>query len=234
MVQQQLYINCEIKIISRTISKTNVAWNLITADLRPKHYFENGRRPPSWISKLSILVKWLPSLSSVCQISSKLAISKWRLSAILDIQNLQFVTCPFRLICLSRQFLVWPILTHLADSRPHCLMSIYHVRRGLSSQNTAKLLQCPLIWTIIIASDRRSEITHNKLIASDPAIVFPAWSKDQVMPCVYNTWPVAALTQAVKPDTGSELRFLPTPPAFDAPVRGVPVGILLCRLARKN
>jgi len=24
------------------------------------------------------------------------------------------------------------------------------------------------------------------------------------------------------------------PPAFDAPVRGVPVGILLCRLARKN
>jgi len=24
----------------------------------------------------------------------------------------------------------------------------------------------------------------------------------------------------VKPDIGSELRFLPTPPAFDAPVRG--------------
>ena len=38
--------------------------------------------------------------------------------------------------------------THLADSRPqtpHYLMSFYHVRRGLSSQNTAKLLQCPLI-----------------------------------------------------------------------------------------
>jgi len=31
--------------------------------------------------------------------------------------------------------------------------------------------------------------------------------------------PVAALTQAVKPDIGSESRFLPTPPAFDAPVR---------------
>jgi len=28
--------------------------------------------------------------------------------------------------------------------------------------------------------------------------------------------PVAALTQAVKPDIGSESRFLPTPPAFDA------------------
>ena len=39
---------------------------------------------------------------------------------------------------------------------------------------------------------------------------------------------VAALTQAVKPDIGSESRFLPTPPAFDAPVRRVPVGILLC------
>ena len=32
---------------------------------------------------------------------------------------------------------------------------------------------------------------------------------------------VAALTQAVIPDNiGSESRFLPTPPAFDAPVRG--------------
>ena len=42
---------------------------------------------------------------------------------------------------------------------------------------------------------------------------------------VYNIWPVA----------GSEWRFLPTPPAlFDDPVRGVPVGILLCRLARKK
>jgi len=32
--------------------------------------------------------------------------------------------------------------------------------------------------------------------------------------------PVAALTQAVKPDVGSESRFLPTPPALDVPVRG--------------
>jgi len=31
--------------------------------------------------------------------------------------------------------------------------------------------------------------------------------------------PVAALTQAVKPDIGLESRFLPTPLAFDAPVR---------------
>jgi len=32
--------------------------------------------------------------------------------------------------------------------------------------------------------------------------------------------PVTALTQAVKPDIGSESRFLPTTPAFDTPVRG--------------
>jgi len=32
--------------------------------------------------------------------------------------------------------------------------------------------------------------------------------------------PVAALTQAVKADIRSESQFLPTPPAFDAPVRG--------------
>jgi len=46
--------------------------------------------------------------------------------------------------------------------------------------------------------------------------------------------PVAALTQAVKPDIGSESRFLRIPPAFDALIVGVPVGVLLCRLARKN
>jgi len=34
--------------------------------------------------------------------------------------------------------------------------------------------------------------------------------------------PVAALTQAVKPDIGSEWRFMPTPPAVDAPIRGFP------------
>jgi len=45
---------------------------------------------------------------------------------------------------------------------------------------------------------------------------------------------VAVSVAALKPDIGSELRFLPTPPAFNAPVRGVSVGILLCRLARKN
>jgi len=46
--------------------------------------------------------------------------------------------------------------------------------------------------------------------------------------------PVAALTQAVRPDVSLESLFLPTPHAFDAPIRGVPVGILLCRLARNN
>ena len=39
-------------------------------------------------------------------------------------------------------------------------------------------------------------------------------------PCLQHL-PVAALTQAVKPDIGSESRFLPTPLAFD-PLRGFP------------
>ena len=39
---------------------------------------------------------------------------------------------------------------------------------------------------------------------------------------------------AAKPDIRPESRFLPTPPAFDAPVRGVPVEIALPRLMWKN
>jgi len=39
---------------------------------------------------------------------------------------------------------------------------------------------------------------------------------------------------AAKPDIRLESRFLPTPPAFDAPVRGVPVGILPSLSARRN
>jgi len=39
---------------------------------------------------------------------------------------------------------------------------------------------------------------------------------------------------AAKPDIRPESRFLPTPPAFDAIARGVPVGISPSRLARKT
>ena len=40
-------------------------------------------------------------------------------------------------------------------------------------------------------------------------------------PCLQHLL-VAASTQVVRPDKGSKSRFLPTPPAFDAPVRGFP------------
>ena len=39
---------------------------------------------------------------------------------------------------------------------------------------------------------------------------------------------------AAKPDIRPESRLLPTPPAFDAPVGGVPVGILPQRFVWKN
>jgi len=46
--------------------------------------------------------------------------------------------------------------------------------------------------------------------------------------------PVAALTQAVKPDIRWESRFLPTTPAIYAPVRGVPVGILIMPFGKEK
>jgi len=47
--------------------------------------------------------------------------------------------------------------------------------------------------------------------------------------------PIAGLTAgSEKPDVGSESRFLPTTPAFDAPFRGVPVKLLLGRLPQKK
>ena len=49
-----------------------------------------------------------------------------------------------------------------------------------------------------------------------------------------NTCLLQRSQQAVKPDVGSESRILPIPPAFDAPVRGVPVGISPCRLVWKS
>jgi len=70
--------------------------------------------------------------------------------------------------------------------------------------------------------------------SSSPTVNTAAYYQRCVITCdtLWHHWrprwqhlPVAALTQAVKPDIGSESRFLPTLPAFDAPVRGeVPVG----------
>ena len=47
---------------------------------------------------------------------------------------------------------------------------------------------------------------------------------------VDNTWPVAALTVGSEAMYKLRIAISAYPPAFDAPVRGVPVGILPCRL----
>ena len=51
---------------------------------------------------------------------------------------------------------------------------------------------------------------------------------------MYCTYRWNGSQHAVKPDVGSESRLLPSPPAFDATVTGVVVGILPCRLVWKN
>ena len=51
---------------------------------------------------------------------------------------------------------------------------------------------------------------------------------------VDNTWRSQRWQHVMKPNTGRESRFLPTPPAFNAPVVEVPVGILPWRLVRNN
>jgi len=69
-------------------------------------------------------------------------------------------------------------------------------------------------------------------ISSSPAINTAAYYQGCVITCDtlavlhrrprWQNLPVAALTQAVKPDIGSESRFLPIPPAFDAYSDGNP------------
>ena len=47
-------------------------------------------------------------------------------------------------------------------------------------------------------------------------------------PATVFTTPACSIVNSIavkKPDIGSESRFLPAPPAFDAPVRGVSVGV---------
>jgi len=67
---------------------------------------------------------------------------------------------------------------------------------------------------------------HVRLVLKNNSMII-AYSNNAAI--IFHTSRLVRLTtvdlHAEKPDTRPESRFLPTPPAFDAPVRGVPVGI---------
>jgi len=78
------------------------------------------------------------------------------------------------------------------------------------------------LWRNVEASCHKHFIVfsgnqHRRLL---PAMCHNLRDGGRCPPATAFTTPIAALTQAIKPDIGSESRFLPTPPAFDAPVRG--------------
>ena len=83
-----------------------------------------------------------------------------------------------------------------------------------------------------------------KLLVINISPSFPAINKHQrsVTTCgtvvrrrrINNTWPVAALTARTEARCWLRIAISAYPISFDALLKGVPVGILLCRLVRKN
>ena len=78
------------------------------------------------------------------------------------------------------------------------------------------------VWRNVEASCHKHFVVffrnqHRRLL---PAMCHNLRDGGRVGDPVDNTCSIAALTQAVKPDIGSESRFLPTQPEFDVPVRG--------------
>jgi len=79
---------------------------------------------------------------------------------------------------------------------------------------------CCCIWRNVNASCHKHFVVFSPNQHRRLCVKLARWWRWSTGDRVYITWPVAASTQAVKPDIGSELRFLHIPPAFDAPVRG--------------
>jgi len=95
--------------------------------------------------------------------------------------------------------------------------SEYRHYRIVSSGVTLRLLVINISSSSLAINTAAEPLTTSNV--SQLAVRWPCSSDD----CVDNTWFVAALTAGTKARyIGSESRFLPTPPAFDAPVRGFP------------
>jgi len=102
------------------------------------------------------------------------------------------------------------------QSRRH--VAVWHGRR--------RSVVFGITFRLLVINISSSSPAINKLCHLLPAISVTTCGTVVQHCCIGNTWPIAALQHVVKPDSGSESPFLSTPPAFDAPIRRVPIGIV--------
>jgi len=118
---------------------------------------------------------------------------------------------------------------------------LYVVNRDHSSKVLSFWENRVLLYAFWRQTYKRTDVRTDKQMDSPNALSRLPLTSDEChqlaivrRSCMYKTWRSNCWQHAMKPDIGGESRLLPTPPAFETPFRGLPVGLLLQRLARKN